>query len=95
MAARLAVTVRTDGLSRGDRRALAVLLAIPVVVFVVPALFGHPIVNADNEIQNLPLRALAGADLRHGRLSETVPPHGVLCRVERSVGLPATNEGGA
>jgi hypothetical protein len=68
MAARLAVTMLTGGLSRGDRRALAVLLAIPVVVFVVPALFGHPIVNADNEIQNLPLRALAGADLRHGRL---------------------------
>jgi hypothetical protein len=60
--------VRTDGLSRGDRRALTVLLAIPVVVFVVPALFGHAIVNADNGIQNLPLRALAGADLRHGRL---------------------------
>jgi hypothetical protein len=55
-------------LGRGDRRALAVLLAIPVVVIVVPALFGHAIVNADNQIQNFPLRALAGQDLRHGHL---------------------------
>ena len=29
------------------------------------------------------------ADLRLGRLAETVPPHGTLCRVRRSVGLPA------
>jgi NADH-quinone oxidoreductase subunit E len=29
------------------------------------------------------------ADLRAGRLSEEVPPHGVLCRVERNVGLRA------
>jgi NADH-quinone oxidoreductase subunit E len=29
------------------------------------------------------------ADLRLGRLTETVPPHGTLCRVRRSVGLPA------
>jgi NADH-quinone oxidoreductase subunit E len=28
-------------------------------------------------------------DLRAGRLAETVPPHGTLCRVRRSVGLPA------
>jgi NADH-quinone oxidoreductase subunit E len=28
-------------------------------------------------------------DLRAGRLKETVPPHGTLCRVRRSVGLPA------
>ncbi|MGH9304127.1 MAG: NAD(P)H-dependent oxidoreductase subunit E, partial [Acidimicrobiales bacterium] len=28
-------------------------------------------------------------DLRTGRLDETVPPHGVLCRVERTVGLEA------
>jgi NADH:ubiquinone oxidoreductase subunit E len=29
------------------------------------------------------------ADLREGRLADTVPSHGVLSRVERSVGLPA------
>ena len=28
-------------------------------------------------------------DLRAGRLAEQVPPHGTLCRVRRSVGLPA------
>jgi NADH-quinone oxidoreductase E subunit len=29
------------------------------------------------------------ADLRAGRLADTVPPHGTLCRVRRSVGLLA------
>ncbi|MGH9181580.1 MAG: NAD(P)H-dependent oxidoreductase subunit E, partial [Acidimicrobiales bacterium] len=29
------------------------------------------------------------ADLRAGRLADTVPPHGTLCRVRRTVGLPA------
>jgi NADH-quinone oxidoreductase E subunit len=29
------------------------------------------------------------ADLREGRLADTVPPHGTLCRVRRSVGLVA------
>lgn len=28
-------------------------------------------------------------DLAAGRLDETVPPHGVLCRVQRAVGMPA------
>jgi NADH-quinone oxidoreductase subunit E len=28
-------------------------------------------------------------DLRAGRLDAEVPPHGTLCRVQRSVGLPA------
>jgi NADH-quinone oxidoreductase E subunit len=28
-------------------------------------------------------------DLRAGRLAETVPPHGILSRVDRNVGLPA------
>jgi len=28
-------------------------------------------------------------DLAAGRLDETVPPHGVLCRVARTVGMPA------
>jgi hypothetical protein len=28
-------------------------------------------------------------DLRAGRLAETVPPHGTLCRVQRTVGLTA------
>ena len=58
----------TGGLGRIDRRAIGVLLVVPLVIFVVPALFGHAIVNADNQIQNFPLRALAGEDLRHGHL---------------------------
>jgi NADH-quinone oxidoreductase E subunit len=29
-------------------------------------------------------------DLQAGRLDETVPPHGTLCRVRRRVGLPAS-----
>jgi len=29
------------------------------------------------------------ADLRAGRLADDVPPHGTLCRVRRTVGLPA------
>lgn len=31
-------------------------------------------------------------DLRSGRLDETVPPHGTLCRVRRTVGLPGHEE---
>jgi hypothetical protein len=39
-------------------------------------------------------------DLRAGRLADTVPPHGTLCRVRRNVGLVAgpatpTQKGGA
>ncbi|HLI14490.1 MAG TPA: NAD(P)H-dependent oxidoreductase subunit E [Acidimicrobiales bacterium] len=37
-------------------------------------------------------------DLRRGALADVVPPHGVLCRVERTVGLPAAEarrDGGA
>jgi NADH-quinone oxidoreductase E subunit len=33
-------------------------------------------------------------DLAEGRLDETVPPHGVLCRIERAVRLPAAEGGG-
>lgn len=33
--------------------------------------------------------------LGSGELADTVPPHGVLCRVERSVGLLARRAGGA
>src|SRR5579859_1216953 len=34
-------------------------------------------------------------DLRAGRLSDTVPPHGMLCRVRRSVGLTAAGPAGS
>ncbi len=51
-----------------DGRAVAVLVAIPLVVFVVPALAGYPAITGDNLIQNFPLRALSGTMLRHGQL---------------------------
>lgn len=39
-----------------------------MAVIGLPALVGHPIVNGDNQIQNLPLRALSGALLSQGHL---------------------------
>ena len=51
-----------------ERRAVVFLVALPVVVFVVPALFGHPVVAGDNQIQNYPLRVLSGQMLRAGHL---------------------------
>src|ERR1700721_1284417 len=51
-----------------ERRAGVFLLALPVGVFVVPALFGHPVVAGDNQIQNYPLRVLSGQMLRAGHL---------------------------
>ncbi|MGC2485385.1 MAG: hypothetical protein WA359_03965 [Acidimicrobiales bacterium] len=53
---------------RSDRRALAALVGIPLVLFIVPALFGHPAIDADNLIQNFPLRVLAGKQLASGHL---------------------------
>ena len=52
--------------TRGDRRALAVLAAVPVFPFVLPALAGHPAVVGDNLLQNYPLRVLVGRDLDAG-----------------------------
>jgi NADH-quinone oxidoreductase subunit E len=34
-------------------------------------------------------------DLRAGRLADTVPPHGTLCRVRRNVGLVASESSGS
>jgi hypothetical protein len=44
------------------------LLAIPVVVFAVPALTGHLVINDDDVTQNYPLRVLVGQQLRQGHL---------------------------
>ena len=41
-----------------DGRAVSVLVVVPLVLFVVPALFGYPAIAGDNTIQNFPLRAL-------------------------------------
>ena len=47
---------------------LAVLLAVPFVVLCAPLLVGRVFLEADNLIQNLPLRALAGRELAAGHL---------------------------
>ena len=52
--------------SRGDRVAIGALLAIPLIVYVLPAMFGHPAIVGDNLIQNYPLRVLTGQQLRAG-----------------------------
>ena len=43
-------------------------LIVPRVFFIVPALFGHPAIDADNLIQNFPLRVLAGQQIASGHL---------------------------
>jgi hypothetical protein len=47
---------------------MVVLLAIPVVVFGLPQLFGWSFLDGDNFLQNFPMRVLVGRDLRHGML---------------------------
>jgi hypothetical protein len=55
-------------LARADRWALAWFVFIPLVLFIVPALYGHPAIDADNLIQNFPLRVLAGKQIASGHL---------------------------
>ncbi|MGA3146078.1 MAG: hypothetical protein ABSF33_01235 [Acidimicrobiales bacterium] len=47
---------------------LLVVAALPILVFGGFAASGHVLMEADNLIQNFPLRALVGVDLRHGQL---------------------------
>ena len=51
-----------------DVRCVGILVAIPLVVFVVPALFGYPAIAGDNLLQNFPLRALSGRLMAEGHL---------------------------
>ncbi|MGA7834985.1 MAG: hypothetical protein WCA31_07210 [Acidimicrobiales bacterium] len=55
-------------LARSDRWALYWLIATPLALFIVPALAGHPAIDADNLIQNFPLRVLAGRQIATGHL---------------------------
>ncbi|HVA52100.1 MAG TPA: hypothetical protein VNF05_01170 [Acidimicrobiales bacterium] len=55
-------------LRRSDRWALAWFVIVPTVLFVVPALLGRPAIDADNLIQNFPLRVLAGHQIASGHL---------------------------
>ena len=52
----------------GDAVAVAVLLALPIVVFGIPALLGHAVLPGDDLTQNFPLRVLAGHEIRSGQL---------------------------
>src|ERR1700689_2942319 len=53
---------------RGDVWAVAILVALPVLVFGVPALLGHSVLPGDDLSQNFPLRVLAGREIRSGHL---------------------------
>ena len=48
--------------------AAVLLIALPAVIFGVPALFGHPVLPGDDLTQNFPLRVLAGREIRAGHL---------------------------
>jgi hypothetical protein len=53
---------------RGDVIAVVVLVALPAVIFSASALLGHATLPGDDLTQNLPLRVLAGRDIRAGHL---------------------------
>jgi len=53
---------------RGDIVAVVLLIALPLLVFAVPAAFGHAALPADDLNQNYPLRVLAGLEIRAGHL---------------------------
>ncbi|MGA3354684.1 MAG: hypothetical protein ABSD85_16115 [Acidimicrobiales bacterium] len=59
---------RLHRLSGADRWALALLVALPLAVFALPALFGHMAVIGDDATQNYPLRELVANLIRHGHL---------------------------
>ncbi len=44
------------------------MFVVPTLLFVVPALLGHPAIDGDNLIQNFPLRVLAGQQIASGHL---------------------------
>jgi hypothetical protein len=53
---------------RADAAAAVLLIALPTVIFGVPALLGHAVLPGDDLTQNLPLRILAGREIRAGHL---------------------------
>jgi hypothetical protein len=59
---------RPSGRRRGDLVAVALLIALPAVIFGVPALLGHPVLLGDDLTQNFPLRVLTGDQIRNGQL---------------------------
>src|SRR5579862_4615781 len=55
-------------LATPDGKAESVLVLLPLLLFVVPALAGYPRINGDNALQNFPLRVFSGDQLRAGHL---------------------------
>jgi hypothetical protein len=53
---------------RGDVTAVVLLVMLPAIIFGLPALLGHAILPGDDLTQNLPLRVLAGREIRAGHL---------------------------
>jgi hypothetical protein len=53
---------------RGDVVAAVALVILPAVIFGLPALLGHAVLPGDDLTQNLPLRILAGREIRAGHL---------------------------
>jgi hypothetical protein len=53
---------------RGDVVAAVLLIALPAVIFGVPALLGHAVLPGDDLTQNFPLRVLAGREIRAGHM---------------------------
>jgi hypothetical protein len=52
----------------GEATAVLLLLVLPILVYGVPALLGHPVLPGDDLTQNFPLRVLAGQEIRSGHL---------------------------
>jgi hypothetical protein len=59
---------RASGHRRGDLLAIAILIALPVIIFGIPAVLGHAVLPGDDLTQNFPLRVLAGRQIRGGQL---------------------------
>jgi hypothetical protein len=59
---------RASRFRRSDVLAVVLLVALPVIVFGVPALLGHPVLPGDDLTQNFPLRVLVGQQIRSGQL---------------------------
>lgn len=64
----LSATMFPRALERIDWWILGIFAILPVVIFTIPALFGHPALAGDNLIQNYPLRVLAGRQIASGHL---------------------------
>ena len=58
----------TGRLRRADVVGVVLLVALPAVVFGIPALLGHTVLPGDDLGQNFPLRVLAGREIRGGHL---------------------------